>query len=356
MSRALDNALAAIRSDDAFAVARARALVTVYHETWWSKWNSYDVVDVEVEFTFPLLNPETESSSRTFVEAGKMDALLRNRVTGNLVVLEHKTTSDDVVPESDYWDRLRMDSQVSKYFLAAHQRGESVDTVLYDVMRKPGQRPASIPLTDRDGFKVVLDRNGQRVFTKDGKKPRETGDAEKGYTLQTRPETPDEFEARLLSVLRANPGEYYAHREAARMDSDILEFMNDEWSLSQQILYFRKQSLWPRNPAACKAYNTRCEFFDLCCGRSSVDGIRYSANDRKHAELKIQGAGDKELLTNSRAASLRKCARDHQFRYEQGIRAVRDEDPDALKLGTLVHLGLEHYFLTLKENNTNEHN
>lgn len=349
MINPLEAALSAMKSNDQYALAKARAILICRDAYYANRWDEFNVIAAETEFSFPLLNPETGSASRSFVEAGKIDVMLRRKSTDQLVVLEFKTTADAVDSSSDYWDRLRMDTQVSKYFLAAAQTGESVGAVLYDVMRKPGQRPSQIALRDENGVKIVLDKLGFRVMTKNGAKPRETGDTEQGYVLQTRDETPDEYEARLISTMSEAPGDYFAQREAPRMDSDILEYMSDAWSLSQQILYFRANKIWPRNPSSCKTMG-RCEFFDLCCGRASVDGIHFAKQANRHAELKIQSSGDKQLLTNSRAMSLRKCARDHDLRYEQNIRVVRSEDPEALHLGSLVHLGLEQYFLAIMAN------
>jgi hypothetical protein len=352
MSEALDLACNAIRSDDKFAVAKAQAMVVGYHHFWQDMWKDYRVLDVELEFTFPLINPDTEGVSRSFVEAGKIDAKLQRRSTGAVQILEHKTTTDDIDPASDYWDRLRMDTQVSKYFLSAVHAGDKVDGVIYDVLHKPGQRPTKIPLRDTEGRKIVLDRNGQRVMTKDGKKPRETPDVELGYELQTRPETPDEYYIRIGSEIQANPTRYYAQKHVTRLDEDLIEYMNDAWQLSQQVLFFRQKSLWPRNPNACKAYNATCEYFDLCCGRASVDGFRYGKAQAAHAELKTQSAGDRELLTNSRCTAFRKCPRYHQLKYEMMVKKIQDDEAtEALRLGTLVHLGLEAYFNTLKRLN-----
>lgn len=341
----LEKALAVIKSDDPYADARVRALMTVYHEVWAEKWKSYDIIAVEREFSFPLLNPETEAESRSFDEGGKMDVLVRHRLHKRISVVEHKTTQDSVMPDSDYWTRLRMDTQCSKYFLAASVSGEDVEGVLYDVIRKPQNRPLAIPLRDPEGVKIVLDANGQRVRTKDGKKWRESADTENGYVLQTRPETAEEFEARLLEVLRENPSGFFAHREVPRLDSDILEYMSDAWALGQQILYFRFRNIWPRNPDACDQFGM-CPMFDLCAGRSAVDGIRYRHRENTHPELRIQ-QGEHELLTKSRSQALKKCSRFHKLYYEDKIERV-DEDPEALKVGTLMHSALEAYFNGLK--------
>jgi len=48
------------------------------------------------------------------------------------------------------------------------------------------------------------------------------------------------------------------------------------------------------------------------------------------------------ILTNSEMKTRRRCAREHHLSYELGYRPV--EDAEALRVGTLVHLGLEHWW------------
>lgn len=69
--------------------------------------------------------------------------------------------------------------------------GTSLDvgSILYDVIRKPDQRPCMVAARDAEGFKIVVDAGGHRVMTDNGKKPRETADPEKGYTVQGHIET-----------------------------------------------------------------------------------------------------------------------------------------------------------------------
>lgn len=331
------------RGDYNHVSAKSHALFLAWVEAFHPVLESHDVMEVESEFTFPLLNPETEAPSKTFVEAGKIDGVLRDRRSGTFKVLEHKTTSDSVEPDSNYWPRLAMDSQISKYILSLNSRGLDVSTVIYDVIRKPAQRPKGIALLDDDGVKIVLDRAGNRVRTKDGKKFRESGDTEQGFVLQTRLETPEEFHCRVLSELRSDIGGYCSQREIPRSESDLLEYMRDAWALSQQILYFRRVNLWPRNPSACTAFGT-CEFFDLCAGRASVDGIRFDRKPKRHAELSIE-EGAKDLLTNSRLNALRKCSRYHFLSYEEPTERV-GEDDEALRIGSLFHAGCEAYLKT----------
>lgn len=323
--------------------AKAHALFVAWVNAFWPILETHDVLEVESEFTFPLLNPETEAPSKTFVEAGKIDGILRDRRSGILKVLEHKTTADSVDADSNYWPRLAMDSQISKYIMSLQSRGMDASTVLYDVIRKPAQRPKGIPLVDDAGVKIVIDNNGTRVRTKDGKKFRESGDAEQGFVLQTRTETPEEFHQRVLAELQSDIGGYCVQKEIPRSDSDLLEYMRDAWAQSQQILYFRRVNLWPRNPSACTAFGT-CEFFDLCAGRASVDGIRFDRKPKRHAELSIEETG-KDLLTNSRLNALRKCSRYHFLAYEDPTERVGEVD-EALRIGTLFHEGAETFLKT----------
>ena len=172
---------------------------------WW-KWEQADVPnDIRVKeyhatehaFEIPIRHPITGRPTAQFMAAGKIDKIV---VLGDerTAVMEHKTTSSDISPTSDYWKRLQIEQQISMYVLAAREEGWEVKTVLYDVIRKPTIEPKRIPLVDENGAKIVLDREGNRVMTKDGKKPRETSDKELGYEMQTRPETLDEWESRLF--------------------------------------------------------------------------------------------------------------------------------------------------------------
>ena len=346
MNQALSSALGLLDSKPLdYEVAKARALMVGYDARWYESYRAYDVIAVESEFAFPLVNPETSGTSRTFIEAGKIDGILRKRDTGRYLVLEHKTTSEDIEPGSNYWLRLDMDTQCSKYVLALRAMNLETGNLLYDVIHKPASKPHQLPVLDGDGVKVVLDANGERVKTLNGKKWRESGDTEKGYVLQTVQETPEQYGARLTEEIASNTMRYFGQRETPRLDTQLLDYMSDAWQLSQEILNRRHCKSWPRNPDACMRFSG-CEFFELCTGRASVDGIRFRRAPEKHRELEMKEAG-RELLTNSRLSALRKCARYHFHRYEQPIEQVAEES-EALRFGTLFHNALRAYFEAMK--------
>lgn len=244
----------------------ACALLRGYAWCWQNDGNQ--IVATEEGFNVEIVNPETGHPTPSFTFSGKIDKIVRLS-DGRLAIMEHKTTSGDINPQSDYWRRLRLDTQISGYMTGAPQILErreileDVATVIYDVIRKPSIAPRQIPLLDEQGRKVVLDAEGNRPLKKDGE-PYQSANAEKGWTLQTRVETAQEFGARLLKDCYDRHEFYFQRMEIARLSSDMEEFAGELWDLQKMIREAQKNDRFPRNTAACLA-PYKCEFFDLCC-------------------------------------------------------------------------------------------
>lgn len=269
---------------DAYQQFTALAMMEGYHLRWHGE--ILTTLAVEQEFRIPLINPDTLGQSRTWDLSGKIDAIVER--DGRALIVEHKTTSYDLSPESSYWTRLAIDGQVSGYYQGAKSLGYDVAGCLYDVLRKPSMRPGSIPLVDESGVKIVLDANGDRVRTKDGKKWRETGDSKEGYTLQTRPETPEEWYERLRADIAAQPEKYFRRLEVPRLDADLVEYMSDMWAVGREIADAQKSGRWPRHTRSCDSYGG-CPYMDVCAGRESIDN-----------PIRFQRVGiHRELSTNS---------------------------------------------------------
>jgi hypothetical protein len=169
-------------------------------------------IATEKGFELGLENPATGKPTTVFRLAGKIDGIVKLE-DGRLAVMEHKTIGESIDSDAPLWRRLRIDHQISFYVNAARRLGYDVATVLYDVTRKPTIKPADVPLTDGDGLPIVTDRNNIRVFTKQGK-PRKTGDKEKGYTLNTRPMTVEEWGEKLNEDIAERPD--YASKRYGR--------------------------------------------------------------------------------------------------------------------------------------------
>lgn len=279
-----EEALVAYRYDRE-AVA---ALLEGYAQRWAAEAAREEIVASEINFEIPIVNPETGRPTPNYTAAGQVDRIVR---TGDrLIVRELKSTSWDISdPAADYWMRVRMDSQVSGYYLGAQTMGYDVAGVEYDVIRKPGLRPGSVPLIDEDGVKIVRDQSGQRVRTKDGKKWRETSDREAGYQLQTRPEWPEEFGARLRAWIKEHPDETYQRREYGRDNEALRSAQQEIWDITHHLHYCRTTSRWPRNTSACIGLG-KCPYFDFCCnnqipGEYGVLPQGFILLDDPHVEL-----------------------------------------------------------------------
>lgn len=336
----LDAALIAIDefhpadADQEIIKAKCRGLMIGYASRWNDTgWLTHSVEEV---FQLPLVNPETGRASKTFQQAGKFDGIVEH--SGKRYLLEHKTTSEDITdPNAAYFRRLVIDSQVSGYVLAKWQQGLKLDGTLYDVIRKPGIRPKEIPRADLQqilqtrtyfGYEVSVETQN-RLATEI--KPRECGEL---------------YAMRLAAETLENPDKYFQRRVIPRLDSDITEYAQELWDVSQSILDARRKEAHYRNSGACMDWGSPCRFLGICSGYDSPDSERWKVAPNVHDELPIVDGRD--VLTNSRVKTFQTCRRKHYLHYELGIRRVDDEDKEALVLGSLLHKGLEAYWSQLK--------
>lgn len=264
---------------------KLQVLITGYHLRWAEEAAHYDVLGVELQFEGPLTNPKTGRASQLWKLAGKLDVLVRDRRDGLVRVVEHKSSSEDVSPGSDYWRRLKMDGQVSVYFEGGRILGHEVYAVLYDVIGKLRHDFVQVPVLDELGNKVVHNAQGERVRTAQGKW-RQTGDKDAGFTLQTRPETAEEFQARIAGVVAEAPEKYFSRAEVHRLEQELADGITDVWQLGQSLRDEEIAERFPRNPDACMQPGRTCPFFAACAGEASLDDQRlYVQSDDVHPEL-----------------------------------------------------------------------
>lgn len=224
---------------------------------------------VEQSFQLPLLNPATGAASKTFNLAGKIDAIVQME-DGRKAVKETKLFGDDISVDSDLWPRMRMDQQVSLYLVAARRLGYEVATVLYDVARKPTIKPNNVPILDELGVKIVLDKNGERVKTEKGFW-RQTGDTEKGYVVQSRPMTVEEWGEKLTNDIVERPDYYFSRVEIPRLENDLNEFAQEIWDVAKTIMDAKSNDRWYRT--VHKNSCSFCSVFELCSRGGELDSV-----------------------------------------------------------------------------------
>lgn len=241
----VEKTLAAVHLDDAYDHVTVLVLLAGYIDHT----APLEFEAAEQEFRLPLVNPETGYPSRTFELAGKIDGLLREAVA------EHKSTSEDIAPDSDYWLRLRVDPQISLYALASGK-----NKVIYNVVRKPSIRPRAVPELDADGIKIVRDDiTKERLQNKNGSWKQS---ATEGSHLVSRPETPAEFGERLKLDISQRPDFYFARREIPILDDHLEEFKREVWQQAKLLMECQNSGYWFRNVSRVTCSN--CQYANLC--------------------------------------------------------------------------------------------
>lgn len=253
--------------DDA-AFARAEVLIIAYDARWAASMADYEVIGVEVEFV------ATIPGRKRLRVAGKLDVLLRKRSDGSIWFVEHKTSGADLTAGSTYWQRLRMDPQVSIYFGGCRVLGYEPAGCIYDVLVRPDQRPLK-------ATPVEL-----RKYTK----PTKAEPVSRLYANQREnDETLDEFRARIAGLVGENPEAYFARAEVVRLASEIENAERDVEELSLQIRAGAQTGISPRNPNACFLYGRTCAFLSACDGTASLDDeTKFRKLDQVHQELSIE--------------------------------------------------------------------
>ena len=182
-------------------------------------------------------------------------------------VSDFKTTSKSLDADSPFWDRLRIDSQISHYVLAVHdlhrlgglrdfgiKDDEQIGGAFYDVVRKPSISPKTLSQADTAAlvetgeycgkkFVVKIQVNDQpNVFVNEISAVAEQG--KKGFAIR---ETSEMYGARLLADIVQRPEFYFARREIARLDKDLAEYRRELWGIYQTIKAMRKGNWWFRS-------------------------------------------------------------------------------------------------------------
>lgn len=232
---AFDLASAAVDADE-LAVSTLWGLLAGY-VTRYGLDGSVQVLHREVEFQTRI------DGSRTFAAGGKIDGL-GQLADGRLCLIEYKTTSAGLDADSDYWLRLRADTQILQYVSAARALGWDIQTVVYDVTRKPSIRPKQV-----------------------------------GSGEEKHQETSEEFGQRLYEDTQVRPEFYFCRREVPVLDDDLEEFADLRVQVGRMILDRRAQQrrisaatpwrAWPRhvNGMLCPG----CEYAGFCLQNSVPD-------------------------------------------------------------------------------------
>lgn len=287
LQKVLDTVLAQYESVPAWADAHewmtegytVQRLVHAYAMRY--EHENFEIVETEMPFFVKIENPETGKPTPSFTLAGKIDKIVR-LPDGRLAILEHKTTSDSIDENSDYWNKLRLDMQISLYLLAARQEGYEIGTIIYDVIRKPGISPKKVVKKD------VLPKNDEDE--KIGQFFKYYDEVFKMPAPES--ETPEMYAARLTDDIASRPEFYFARKEVARTSLDIQEAQNELWMQQKMIREMQLYDRWYRNTNAC-LHPYKCEYTSICFNNVNLaEGLPegFVKVDDVHPELERKNA------------------------------------------------------------------
>jgi hypothetical protein len=253
---------------DPIQLIKARVLLKGYHARWIDSFSRYRVTHVEKEFSHKVINPDTGRACVGLEVNGKLDAAVQDEDSLDDLFVEHKTSSEDLSPGSTYWNRLRMDPQVSIYYGGMKALGRDPVGCIYDVIGKLGQRPYKATPMEA------------RKYKKDGTLYANQRESD---------ETLEEFEARLTELVAADPNAYYGRAEVVRTKQEIEESMRDVHAVATMMRDEERLERAPRNPDACFLYNRQCEFYGVCAGYETLeDETKYEKLETMHPELGLK--------------------------------------------------------------------
>ena len=274
--------------------ARVVIAIACYIRYWKHDEDNFEIVNTELPFELPIINPETGRSSPTHTMAGKIDKVIRifGHYGVGMAIMEHKTTICDIDINSPYIRKLRIDTQITNYVIAANELLEGPCAgVLYDITRKPPQKPKTVLERDKDGHVKIYDESGERVWTdRDGGRWITGSNHAKGWRSRKRQETPSEYGERIRIAIQENPAKYFQRYFIARIEDDIVEARQDMWQTKDALASADKMNAWPRNDLACLAHG-QCAYFDICTeggwepGNAVPDGFHIT--DDIHQELNV---------------------------------------------------------------------
>ena len=203
-----------------------RAIVEGLARGGLANWARHQGGQREVQFRVPIVNPDTGRPSRSFLLAGKIDAIVD--VNGVWHLEEYKSASQI---NTVYVDRLSLDTQVTLYLYAARRMwGIDVHNVIYRVGRKPS----------------IQQRKG---------------------------ETAAQYRERLLSdYLVDRPDFYFMEFALERTEAQLAEFERDLWVQTQRHLQDRRLNFHPKNTSRCSEYGG-CPYMPLCLGRPDAEAL-----------------------------------------------------------------------------------
>lgn len=255
---------------------------------WYYADDTMEYVSQEIPFTLPLHVPQVglDLPITEAVRVGKIDHLINWE--GMVGVLERKSTTRNIDPSSDYWEKSAKDTQVSMYALAVQDlfdagelpldgvNYERLGNTLYDVWRRPQTKPKKLTQKDTKEFIELETYYGQKFVVKVHVEGSAKGlwvndvpaEVEEGKKANSVRETVDMYAARLLNDITEDPAKFFQRKEIVRSKKALEKFRLELYHLYVMQKMFEKTGCWYENENQCRATFT-CQYVDICYGQGA---------------------------------------------------------------------------------------
>lgn len=280
-------------SFDAYAWEIERTILAMSFSAhcWYYKDDQVETLATEVGFKLPLHHPKTglPLSLDDVIRIGRIDRIVRYQ--GRISIADYKSTTKSIDPDSDFWNHLRLDSQISMYGLAAREMAQQgmlseygisptneVAGAFYDVWHRPTIKPSKLTQAEtaefiKTGMYMEQRFHVEMGFTQKTCNPPieirevavnrtmcEVEEGKKGFSIR---ETPEMFGARLLADIYARPTFYFHRKEIPRTDADLRRFRGQLYATYQSMKAARDSGHWIENEHQCNA-TYRCPYTSIC--------------------------------------------------------------------------------------------
>lgn len=251
---------------------KARAMVKGYFNRYGDE--SAKVVKSEAVFSTPLWNPETSAESKTFLRAGKIDAITQE--PDGLWIRETKTSGGLT---DGYLMRLWLDGQLAYYSIAAEVAwGLEIKGCVYDVLikskYKQGKEQSEADFAEKYAAACAKNKSGKTTLTRQVA------------------ESDEDFSARLEEQYRDMK---MYHRERIFIPKERQALLEREiWNALAEIRLAKREDLWRQNTDACIQYGRNCPYLDLCLANGTAESLIESSYMTKEPNSELDEESDTE--------------------------------------------------------------
>ncbi len=300
VSRVIDDAYSRMPGSmdpEKWAVERAKLLYGAAGYRWYYSEQPLNTVLREYEFDTPIPS-ETGRAIPNLNVVGFVDKVVE--LENCCGIIEHKTTSSQIDPDSKYWGHLSLDTQTTLYLYIMRmlqnqgklpELTKPISSLYYDVFKKPGISPKMLTMGDSKKFvedgmyfnqKFELSEMMVGSVLVDGVRA-EVEPCKKPGTFKIR-ETPEMYGQRFLADIAERPEYYFVRKEIPKTDADLSRFHRQLLGVFASIKSHYKLESWYECERQCEA-TYHCDYIDLCYNGIDPDGelpeglIRKERND-----------------------------------------------------------------------------